>query len=219
MEPQGLTAVYSPEFAPDGAIRSAYEVPPSFIGFDGEELTLEGVTAGAPAFAVDAAGRFHVAWAQFASQTDAPDGMVYRSSEDGGRTWSEPELLNEQVWLTHELVADGQGNVHWLAVNGTYRHWTPSDGWSDAVQTGGTGLGNARLAVDAEGRARVVFTATDGIYIAEQGSDGTWAEPHLIEVSRGTAAGAVVIAIDEAGRSHIVWVASEEKPVILYTEG
>jgi len=113
-------------------------------------------------------------------------------------------LLNEQVWLIHELVADGQGNVHWLAVNGIYRHWTPSDGWSEAVKTGETGLGNARLAVDAEGRARVVFTAADGVYVTEQGTDGTWAEPRVAEPSRGTAIGAVVLAIDEEGRSHIV---------------
>jgi len=33
----------------------------------------------------------HVAWAQFANQTGALDGMVYRYFEDGGRTWSWPD--------------------------------------------------------------------------------------------------------------------------------
>jgi hypothetical protein len=114
--------------------------------------------------------------------------MIYRYSDDGGRTWSEPGLLNEQVWLTQELVADGQGNVHWLAVDGTYGPWTPTGGWSDAVQTGETGLRTARLAVDAGGRARVVVTAADGLYVAEQGADGTWAEPRLTLAGDGDSA-------------------------------
>jgi hypothetical protein len=214
--PRGLTATYAPAFAPDGTLHAAWEIPPATIGADDTTLTPDGVTAGSPALAIDAAGGFHVAWLQFANQTDAVEGMAYAYSSDG-TSWEVPARLNPQGWSTHELIADEQGNVHWLAVDGTYRRWAPSQGWSEAMATGTSGLGNARLAVDPKGLARVVFTAPDGVYVSMQQDAGGWGSPEPVEGSGGVAAETVAVAVDPDGRLHIAWETSGDESEILYT--
>ena len=212
VEPRGLTAVFAPAFAPDGSTVAAYELPPSFIGFGDAALTTEGVTAGAPELAVDSAGGFHVVWTQFADREDE-SGMVYRFSSDGGATWGDLEVLDETGLLTHELVADPQGNVHWLHVDGTYRRWTPGEGWGEPSITDGGG----RLAVDAEGRAWAVFAGSDGVYLAEQQDDGSWGEAALVEGSAGAAVDTAVLAIAAGGLFHIAYATSSgERPRITY---
>ena len=211
VEPRGLTAGFAPAFAPDGSTVAAHEIPPSFIGFGDTALTVEGVTAGAPAFAVDSAGGFHVVWTQFADQAEE-SGMVYRSSNDGGATWSELERLDPTGLLTHDLVADGHGNVHWLHVDGTYRRWTPTDGWSQPAETDGGG----RLAVDGDGRAWAVFPGIDGVSLAERQDDGAWSDARLVEPTAGGPVDAAVLAIDPAGVFHLVYVTSGEESAITY---
>lgn len=212
---RGLTATYAPAFAPDGTLHAAWEIPPSTIGADDTTLTPDEVTAGSPALAIDAAGGFHVAWLQFANQTDAVDGMAYANSPDG-TSWEPSSLLNPKVSTTHELIADEQGSVHWLAVDGTYRRWTPSNGWSEAVATGTAGLGNARLAVAPNGLARVAFAAPDGVYLTRQQDSEGWGPPELLEGSDGVATEAVAIAVDPDGGLHVVWETSGDESEIRY---
>jgi hypothetical protein len=211
---RGLTATYAPAFAPDGTLHAAWGIPPATIGADDTTLTPDGVTAGSPTLAIDPTGGLHVAWLQFANQTDAVEGTAYAYSADG-TSWEEPTVLNPQGWTTQELIADEQGNVHWLAVDGTYRRWTPSEGWGEAIATASVGLGNARLAVDTEGMARVVFTAPDGVYEARQQDGPGWGSPELVEGSVGVATEAA-IAVDPDGWSHIVWETSGDESEILY---
>jgi hypothetical protein len=210
VEPQGLTARFAPGFAPDGTTVAVYEIPPSFIGFAETALTGEGVTAGAPALAVDSAGDFHVVWTQFADRQDE-SGMVYRYSSDGGATWGDLERLDETGLLTHELVADAQGNVHWLHADGTYRRWTPAGGWGEPSVTDGGG----HLAVDTEGGAWAIFPGLDGVYLARQDS-GAWDEARPVEATAGGPLDAAVLAIDTAGSFHIAFVTSGKQPHITY---
>jgi hypothetical protein len=211
VEPQGLTAVFAPGIGPDGSLVAAFEIPPSFIGFSGVALTAERVTAGAPALAVDAAGGLHVVWAQFADRKDE-SGMVYRYSSDGGTTWSDLERLDETGLLTHELLADVQGNVHWLHVDGTYRRWTPTRGWGEPSITDGGG----RLAVDADGRAWAIFPGPDGVYLAHHGNDGGWSDAGVVEGTGGGPVDSAVLAIDTGGFFHIAFVRSGDHPSIIY---
>jgi hypothetical protein len=211
VEPQGLTAVFAPGFKADGSLVAAYEIPPSFIGFGDIALTAEGVTAGAPALAVDSAGGLHVVWAQFADREDE-SGMVYRYSSDGGTTWSDLERLDGTGLLTHELLADVQGNVHWLHVDGTYRRWTPAEGWGEPSVTDDGG----RLAVDVGGLAWAIFPGPDGVYLAEHENDGGWSEAGLVEATAGGPVDAAVLAIDAGGTFHIAFVTPGEGPRITY---
>jgi hypothetical protein len=217
VDPVGITATYAPGISPEGDPIAAYGVPPDVVGFDGVELTEDGVTAGSVAFAVDRAGGYHVAWFQFANQTDEPEGIVYRYSRNAGVTWGEPELLSEGTWSAHELVADAHGQVHWLAMDGTYRRWTPSGGWEPPIDTRtGLSLVEARLAVDTDGLAHVVFATNEGLFIADQDADGAWSEPTSVAGAGDAVAQVAVMAIDESGRSHIAWVTHDPTPTLHY---
>jgi hypothetical protein len=218
VDPQGLTAEYAPSFAPDGSPLALYGNSSNLIAFAGAPLTANGVSAASPTFAVDASGGYHAAWLQFANQTNELGGLVYRHSGDGGTTWDEPELLNEpqDIDFDQELVADKQGNVHWVSLDGTYRRWTRQDGWGDVARIDAAGLGHARLAVDAQGRARIVRPGTDGVYLAEQRTDGSWTEPALVTSTAGGPVDATSLAIDETGGLHLVWLTTGDNPVLFY---
>jgi len=213
---QGLTAGYSPGFAPDGTAVAAYEIPPSTIGFEDVTLSPEGVIAGGVGFAVDADGAHHVTWTQFAGDTDELGGEVWRTSTDGGATWSEPELVSETGSLTSELVADSVGGVHWVETNGTYRGWRSSTGWGEETDLGGVGLDGARVAADASGRPSVLFSGLDGLYLTEQAEDGTWPEPELLEPADGSVDAAGFV-IDDHGTRHVVWVTTDDEAAVHYS--
>lgn len=215
VEDRGLTASYAPGFAADGTLASVYEVPGWFIGFDGEELTPEDVTPAWPLFAVDTDGRLHAVWGQFASQTGGLTGSVHRFSEDGGETWSDPTLVDGDVQGS-DLVADDEGNVHWMAGWGGYRRWTPDEGWSELVEADGvTGLNYGRLAIEDGGQVVAVFPASDGLYLAEQRDDGSFSQPWVVAAG-GTAVETAAIAVDEDRVRHLVWIAGGERPAIFY---
>jgi len=210
IDPRGLTASYAPAFTPAGTPAALYAVPPNLVALSGTPLTLAGVTAGYPAFAVDAAGGYHAAWLQFANQTGEPGGLVSRYSSDGGTTWADPVVLSESgdAGFDQELVADGQGNVQWISSDGAYRRWTPEDGWGEVTHVGLAGLGQTRLAVDSEGRGLISRTAEDGVYVVKQNEDWTWTDPAPVQGSAGAAAEDAVLAVDAAGRIHVVWLTS-----------
>jgi hypothetical protein len=115
------------------------------------------------------------------------------------------------------LVADAHGQVHWLAMDGTYRRWTPSGGWEPPIDTRtGLSLVEARLAVDTDGLAHVVFATNEGLFIADQDADGAWSEPTSVAGAGDAVAQVAVMAIDESGRSHIAWVTHDPTPTLHY---
>jgi len=211
VQPRGLTAVYAPAFTASGTPAVAYAVPPNLVAFSETELTSAGVTAGDPAFAIDAAGGFHAAWLQFANQTKEPSGLVYRYSSDAGKTWADPIALDEDgdSAFDQQLVADRQGNVHWISSSGAYRRWTARDGWGEVANVVAAGQGEARLTVDAEGRGRIALATAEGVAVAEQGDDGTWADPAPVPASAGTAVEEAVLTVDASGRVVLAWLTSK----------
>jgi hypothetical protein len=215
-ESKGLTAEYAPAFAPDGTPQAVFGIPPSFIGFKEIALTVDGVTAGDPAFAVDAAGGFHAAWRQFANQTEEIGGWVHRYSSDGGVSWGDPESIDEEPFGGPQLVPDEVGGIHWLGSGGTYRRWTQPNGWGGTVDIDPEAVASSHLTVSPSGLASAVFATPEGVFTATQAENGTWREPELVEVTRGVPSDAAVLAIDAAGRQHLVWRKSAQQPTLLY---
>jgi hypothetical protein len=76
-----------------------------------------------PAMAIDAAGRWHVAWF---TRGKARQGLFYARSEDGGKSFSEPERIGdpEQAPQRPQLLADGDA---------LYRAWKEFDGTTTRI--------------------------------------------------------------------------------------
>jgi hypothetical protein len=76
-----------------------------------------------PAMAIDAVGRWHVAWF---TRGKARQGLFYARSEDGGKSFSEPERIGdpEQAPQRPQLLADGDA---------LYRAWKEFDGTTTRV--------------------------------------------------------------------------------------
>ena len=102
--------------------------------FDGAEAGFDLV--GSPILLVTANGHIHVQWKRQSIPTDGasqPLSLYHAWSEDAGRTFSEPELVVEAPVTWHEIVADGEGNLH--------RLWQRSDAsltlWDQVSVDGG----------------------------------------------------------------------------------
>jgi hypothetical protein len=207
---------YAPGFAPDGSATVLTQGASCCIALGDVELSAPGTAAG-PALAVDSEGRIHVAWWQATAPEGQPTGMVHRVSADGGATFSDPEALDATNSFGHELVADGQGRAHWLSQDGTYRRWSSGGGWGDAVQSASDSrLGNGRIAVDRDGRAVVVFPARDGVYVAQQSDDGSFAEPRRVRGTRDTSYDAAAVTVDDDRVPQIVAVTSGDQPTLTH---
>jgi hypothetical protein len=74
-----------------------------------------------PGLAVDEAGRLYVVWEHFPDFRQRPRGLGFAMSRDGGRTFTEPEMVpgsddpelgstgNRQGFLTRKLDVNPQG--------------------------------------------------------------------------------------------------------------
>lgn len=88
--------------------------------FDGAEAGFDLV--GSPSLVAAANGHIHVLWRRQSIPIDGasqPLSLYHTWSEDAGRTFSEPESVVEAPVTWHEIVADGEGNLH--------RFWQRSD--------------------------------------------------------------------------------------------
>lgn len=88
--------------------------------FDGEAAGFDLV--GAPSILVSENGILHITWRQQSIQGDGeshPLSLYYTRSENGGRTFSEGEIVVEEPVAWREIVADSGGNLHLL--------WQPQD--------------------------------------------------------------------------------------------
>ena len=120
---------------------------------------------GAPSLLTSENGFLHIIWKQQSIQGDGvsqPLSLYYTRSEDGGRTFSDAELVVEEPVAWREIVADGKGNLHLL--------WQPQDtlttvwdqvsldaGRSWQVPQGLPGEGmTAAVMVDSVGRLHLV---------------------------------------------------------------
>jgi hypothetical protein len=83
--------------------------------FDGAEAGFDLV--GTPALLVTANGHIHLLWKRQSIPTEGPSqplSLYHAWSEDAGRTFSQPELVVEGPVTWHEIIADGEGNLHRL---------------------------------------------------------------------------------------------------------
>jgi hypothetical protein len=120
-----------------------------------------------PAFAIDAAGGYHVAWL-YAGQ---PYRLEYRYSKDHGQTWTDIERLTIDANSPDHfsLVADSVGNVHlaWHGFNGGLFHMAQgSDGtWGTPRTISETGS-SARVAMDPSGKVHIAWAHDGDIFYA-----------------------------------------------------
>lgn len=119
---------------------------------------------GVPALLVSDAGLIHVLWDQQSIQADGtsqPLSLYYARSEDGGRSFNEPQVIVDEPVDWRAIVADVKGNLHLL--------WQPhatSTVWDQlSTDSGSTweypqGLPNegslADVIVDSAGRLQLV---------------------------------------------------------------
>ena len=88
--------------------------------FDGEAAGFDLV--GAPSMLVSENGVLHITWRRQSIQGDGDSNalsLYYSRSENGGRTFSEGEMLVEEPVAWRVIVADSDGNLHLL--------WQPQD--------------------------------------------------------------------------------------------
>ena len=146
------------------------------------------------ACAVDTVGVIHVAWSETTPPNYYPtEALFYTRSEDGGRSWQEPERIAESDFPLSTLVADLEGNVHLLwqgdvkaggrfyrrLTAGQGRHWTDTETVIPAGQGGMSG--DAPLVVDSNGNPHVL-TAANGIKWIGR-IEGGWSAPSVLSAS------------------------------------
>jgi hypothetical protein len=70
---------------------------------------------GAPFLRTSPDGFLHLIWREQSIQgegTTQPHSLYYTRSEDGGRTFSEAEMVDDEPVAWREIIADGEGNLH-----------------------------------------------------------------------------------------------------------
>lgn len=174
-----------------------------------------------PRLVRDANGGYHALWLR----RGKPKSLEHSRSTDGGKAWSEAERLtvesDEPSGNSFAVVADGLGAVHlawwgYAAAVGhlNYRRWTADAGWSEPVELAGSVSEPPEIAVDSQGRVHVVWSKGCAIWLAAQGSDGSWPAPRPISSTPGCGKRWPRIAVDAEGRSHVVWLDNDD---IYYT--
>jgi hypothetical protein len=120
---------------------------------------------GAPSLLASENGVLHIIWKQQSIQGDGipqPLSLYYTRSEDGGRTFSDAELVVDEPVAWQEIVADGEGKVHLLwqqqdTMTTVWNQVSSDDGhtWDfpQALPDEGT---RAAVAVDTAGRLHVI---------------------------------------------------------------
>lgn len=95
--------------AEDGLLYYSSVPAAEFGDFDAWESRQPLGTAAAAALTVDGAGRVHVAYAQAQASDGSPAGLYHRRSEDGGASWSDPQLLYTSPYF--RLLSPENANV------------------------------------------------------------------------------------------------------------
>lgn len=196
-------------FAPDGSVQ-AVRFSPNAIYFGNPQISDPFSAAIYPQFVIDSRGVYHVVWGRVGK--NPYESVEYRASSDGGKTWSAQTRLSDEKSKFVEyprMIGDAQGNLHlvWNADGGFYyRHWTPAEGWSDAVDIRATAEdGNLiGLAADAQSQPHVIWES-NGIIYTRQNEDGTWSAPRRFTNPVGWHVGASNLAVGADGTRYLAW--------------
>ncbi|RME47456.1 MAG: exo-alpha-sialidase, partial [Chloroflexi bacterium] len=98
--------------------------------FNGAAAGWEAV--GAPRLAVHASGALHLLWARLslpplAGSWPSAQALMYAHSEDGGHSWSPPEMLVEAPVRSYTLAIGPDENLHIVWVEGEEPWWAVKD--------------------------------------------------------------------------------------------
>jgi hypothetical protein len=197
--------------------------------------------ANRPQIAVDKRNRIHVVWDDgFDWYVDkgAPKTGVYRRSDDGGNTWTQPTLFSipndgvQQASLA--LTSDGNPMVVYRSVTGGKLYMQRSvdggDTWIRpseipgviALDTQGKGLDRYTLAADGSDHVHLIMVGYKAGEVREQSVpalmhlswDGSaWSAPEEIMRSAGYLPEWPELAIAGGNRLHVVWFTRHDIPV------
>jgi hypothetical protein len=208
----GLTGEMTPVVTDDGAVHVLHAVPPSGVVVDERELNPgpAGVVFDA-AIAASAQG-LHVVWL---------DGRLrYRSSGDGGATWSQALDLAARGWTRVDVAADDSGGLHVVfdGVGGlTYLHRGASGEWNQPEIILPDDIAAERaLVIGRDLSPDVLIARADGIELVERTEHG-WAIAGVVAAAKQRVA-EVAATVDREGRIHLLWITAENPPAVRYFE-
>ncbi len=174
---------------------------------------------GHPYLWADALGRLHLVYAEHGTSR-----VAYRSSADGGASWSAPLQIAPTSLPTrtadYASIAGSEGGTLHVVWSEFERPWDmepvgvfyarSTDGgatWSPAVLLAGPGANQIDIASGGARTVHVVWNGARGVEgrFHRWSSDGgaTWSPVQQI-VARGTADGVPQLAVDSAGSLHLV---------------
>src|SRR5262249_17697102 len=121
------TKAFATSFDRDGAVQAPWFGIASGVYFGKNNLASHSYVYDF-AFAIDADNGYHVTWYD-------GQGLEYRASIDGGRTWSKDEQISDEA-NSGILAADRQGHIHLVWVGSYdiyYQRWSADTGWGAAI--------------------------------------------------------------------------------------
>lgn len=210
-----------PQIDVDGQPFVVHNSPPSEIQF--EDMTLsDGLNGGNnPRFAIDSEGVFHVVWF-------SDNRLIHRQSSDKGVTWSELEVLTDEVtrpdFIAFSLLADADGQVH-LAWNGFdgghfYRAWSADNGWGQVekvVEQPENNCTSVDLQSTPIGDLIYTWQGGQGVFVTARppGDNQSWTSP--IQVSSRICRGyGPVMAVLPNGHLFLVYSDVEDDQIDIY---
>lgn len=172
---------------------------------------------GGPSLLISANGYLHIIWKQQAIQGNGipqPLSLYYTRSEDGGRTFSDAELVVDEPVAWEEIVADSKGNLHlfWQPQNMLTTVWdqVSSDGgrsWQFPQGLPGEGM-TVSVMEDSVGRLHVVDAGVGSL--AHWLWDGSRWQPeaslhYILAPQQEVPVDLLASAVNKQGKIVVVW--------------
>lgn len=192
------------------------------------EDMLKTITIGLTALPGTSEGEFYAAWQARKPET-GDKFIVFRSTRDGGATWSDPRLLNtEPMAFAPSIATDREGGVTvaWPDergyTTGIFANrsldrgatWLPQDLRIDDGEGGGLMANAVSLASNGEGRVIAVWEeqapGAGRVVMAALSSDrgSTWSKPARVDDGKGRGAPLAPRATFAGGRAVVLWTAA-----------
>ncbi|MBL0226644.1 MAG: hypothetical protein IPQ16_14045 [Geobacteraceae bacterium] len=198
--------VFMSRFSVVGGWGSATEIPTASTG-DHD-----------PQVAMDVRGNGLIIW----WDVEGVLGKLWSKRYTAGAGWGPAalvELFSNENNRNHQVAMDAQGNalVTWGSSDGSLAHlwgkrYNAASGWGTAFQadTSVYGLGDYQLAMNVQGNAVAVYTASvAGVVQATYLPATSWQAAALIENDNHGDAGAPQVAMDTQGNATAVWEQSD----------
>ena len=163
-------------------------------------------------------GIIHVAFPMI-NPANGELGSFYLRSEDGGNSWSIPQLLNPVDTDVVALISDEEDHLHTLftgraGIGGRYYRWSADGGetWSNPITITtpqeGSGLSGGDLAVDSANTLHATFGlqgSEEAIVVHSQWDGTEWANWQDLSVGVPGHMERMSIEVTHGNRLHVVW--------------